>query len=139
MTVRPAGSRPTADRTRGSASILLLGIGLCLILVAAAISGGLLAVEARHRAQIGADAAALAGAMRAVEGRDVACARATELARVNGTTLTACRLSGLDLTVRVSAPVPDVLSRWGCALAAARAGPAEEDAVPVGVDRPNRG
>ncbi|MGH8791024.1 MAG: Rv3654c family TadE-like protein [Stackebrandtia sp.] len=112
-------------RERGSASILMLGIGMAALLFAA---GGVLlgaAVEARHRAQVGADAAALAGAMRAVEGETVACERAAELAEANETRLLECELSGMDVVVEAAAPTAAAPAGFGPATATARAGPVE--------------
>lgn len=102
----------------------MLGLGTAMLLFAAA--GAVLgaAVEARHRAQVGADTSALAGAMRAVEGEPAACDRAGELAEANGVAMIDCELSGLDVTVEVAAPVPEALAMFGPARGSARAGPA---------------
>lgn len=118
---------PNQQRNRGSASVIMVGVGLCLLLVAAAVSSFGMVVEARHRAQVGADAAALAGAMRAIEGAEAACGRARELAAVNGTAVNGCKLTGLDLTVEVTASLPSIMSGWGAARGVATAGPVVTD------------
>ncbi|HZE38602.1 MAG TPA: Rv3654c family TadE-like protein, partial [Stackebrandtia sp.] len=129
------GAVTGTERERGSASVLVLGVGLCLLLVAGVFVTVATAVELRHRAQIGADAAALAGAMRVVEGPEVACARARQLAVANHTAIIACELSGADLTVTVGVAPPRALAAFGPVTAIARAGP-----VPAATGGgPNRG
>lgn len=78
-------------------------------------------VVARHRAQSAADLAALAGASRVPAGAQAACLRARAVAEAMRTTLRACELVGLDVTVRVSARTG--LRSGRDALATARAGP----------------
>lgn len=108
---------------RGTASILVLTVGLVLLgagLVAASVAA---AVVARHQAQTAADLGALAGAARVVHGPAVACARAAELVAANQGRLTGCVVSGLTVTVtvEVTPPAGAVLPRP--AVATARAGP----------------
>jgi secretion/DNA translocation related TadE-like protein len=78
---------------------------------------------ARHQARVAADLGALAGAMRAVEGQDVACARATQLVAANGGTPTSCHVEGLDLIIHVEVHVTPLPGLSRTAKAAARAGP----------------
>jgi len=105
---------------RGSASLWLLGVALAVLLLAGtvAMAGGLLV--ARHRAQSAADLSALAGAVRAVEGADAACAAAERIVRANGARMLACRVDGLDVVITALVDGP---SGWGAAKASARAGP----------------
>lgn len=108
---------------RGGASVWLLAIGL-LLLAAGLVGAGLGAAHvARHQAQTAADLGALAGAVRAIEGRDAACARARELVVANDARLVECRLAGLDLTVTAAVSPPSVLGLGRDATATARAGP----------------
>lgn len=111
------------DPQRGGASVIALGIGLCVLVFAMVAVLLAAAIEARHRAQIGADAAALAGAMRATQGATSACGRAAELAAANDTTIRTCELSGMDITVEVTAKLPSPLRRFGPVVGLARAGP----------------
>jgi secretion/DNA translocation related TadE-like protein len=96
---------------------------LVLLTVTVAFSAAGAAVIARHRAQAGADLAALAGAALLPAGSAGACERATALAAAMRTTAVECRTDGLDLVVTVEVPVQ--FGRWttGPARAAARAGP----------------
>ncbi|TFV57947.1 UNVERIFIED_ORG: pilus assembly protein TadE [Bacillus sp. AZ43] len=95
---------------------------LSAIGVAAVLAGS--AVVARHRATTAADLAALAGAVRGLQGAD-ACGASAELAEANGAELTGCRV-GAGQTVEVAVSVPVRLGGLGvfAATARARAGPA---------------
>ena len=106
---------------RGSGSVWMLGVGLAVVLLGGAMAHVGSAIVARHRAETAADLGALAGAVRAVEGADVACARAGQFVAMNGARLVGCRLDGFDLTVTVEVDLPDGI---GPAHATARAGPA---------------
>jgi len=116
-------SRRGAGAERGSATVwMLVACGvLALVGVAAVLVGA--AVVARHRATSAADLAALAGAVRAVQGAD-ACGAAARLAAANAADLTACTASA-DAVVDVEVSVPVRLGRLGVlsATARARAGP----------------
>jgi secretion/DNA translocation related TadE-like protein len=81
------------------------------------------AVLGRHRAQAGADLAALAGAAALPAGVESACTRARDLVRSMHAALTRCEREALDLVVTVDVTVQ--LGRWrlGPARAGARAGP----------------
>jgi secretion/DNA translocation related TadE-like protein len=82
------------------------------------------AVAARHRAEAAADLAALAAAGLAVQGREVACARATEIAEAMQGMVVGCVLSGWDALVEVRVDVPLALLGARTAAGRARAGPA---------------
>ena len=81
------------------------------------------AVVARHRAQAAADLAALAAALRLVEGRAQACVAADAVAEAMRARGTHCSVDGADVVVAVQVPVQ--LGRWGTgqARAQSRAGP----------------
>jgi secretion/DNA translocation related TadE-like protein len=81
------------------------------------------AVIARHRAQASADLAALAAAARLAGGVELACTRASTLARAMRTAVTQCTVDELDVVVTVDAPVSFGRIGVGMARAAARAGP----------------
>ncbi len=101
---------------------VLMTCGVVAVIGVAAVLVGA-AVVARHRATAAADLAALAGAVRAVEGAD-ACGAAARLAVANAAELTACTASP-EAVVDVSVTVPVRLGRLGgfTATARARAGP----------------
>ena len=105
----------------GSGSVWMLGIGaaLLVLLVAVATAGGV--VVARHRAETAADLGALAGAARAVDGTQAACATADRIVTANGGSLVSCRVEALDLIITAEVRGP---RGWGTARASARAGPA---------------
>ena len=105
-------------------------LGALLIVVVLVIGLGVgavgAAVVARHRAQSGADLAALAAAGAVPVGAG-ACERAGALAAATRMRLGDCRVDGLDAVVTVVVPVR--FGRWdlGSARAAARAGPVESE------------
>jgi secretion/DNA translocation related TadE-like protein len=111
---------------RGSASLLVLGVALAVLIVLGSVAqaGGLLV--ARHRAESAADLGALAGARRAVDGSGDACGEAGRIVRANGARLVACRLEGFDVVVTAAVDGP---AGWGSAEGSARAGP---ERAPVG-------
>lgn len=116
-------TRPAPGRERGSATVWVLALAgvLAVIGMAAVLTGA--ALVARHRATAAADLAALAGAVRGVEGAD-ACGTAARLAAANAAELTACTASP-HAVVDVAVSVPVRLGRLGVfsATARARAGP----------------
>lgn len=120
-------ARPALDRgdsvDRGSATVLLLAIGL--VLFGAGLAGVSLAAAhlARHQAQSAADLSALAGALHVVEGPVVACAEAAAIAAANHAHLTRCGLNGFDLVVTVEVIPAMVVGPGRVATATARAGP----------------
>ncbi|WP_235435771.1 Rv3654c family TadE-like protein [Mycobacterium sp. EPa45] len=81
------------------------------------------AVIARHRAQAGADMAALAAAMWLPSGVGSACGQAAEVSRAMGAALSGCDVDGLDIVVRVDVATGRLLG--GRAHSAARAGPVD--------------
>jgi secretion/DNA translocation related TadE-like protein len=121
----PVGRAGAPDR--GSATVLVLAVGLLTVLVALAFAAVGSAIVARHRAQTAADLGALAGAARALDGTDAACARAAEIVGRNRAVLTACELDGLDVIVTAEATPAGLAAVFGTAHASARAGPVEPD------------
>ena len=81
------------------------------------------AVVARHRAQAGADMAALAAAMWLPSGGETACRQAAAVSRARGAALSGGEVDELDIVVRVDVATGRLLG--GQAHAAARAGPGE--------------
>jgi secretion/DNA translocation related TadE-like protein len=123
-------SRRTADAERGSATVwVLTACGVLAVIGAAAVLVGAAAV-ARHRATAAADLAALAGAVRAVEGAD-ACGTAARFAEANAARLTECT-STADAVVDVEVSVPVRLGRLGVFAATARARAGPVTAGPIG-------
>lgn len=106
-------------RDRGSASVWVLAIGLCVVLFAGALTTVGSAIVARQRAQIAADLGALAGAQQSARGTATACARAARLVSANGAALGGCLVDGLDVVVTAVVRVAGL----GWARAVARAGP----------------
>lgn len=98
---------------RGSASIWVLACSALVLLIGVAAALRSTAVLARHRAEAGADFAALAAAERIGVGDD-SCAAAAELATANGAALVGCDLqpgpdgrSGIvDVSVRLTVTLP---------------------------------
>jgi secretion/DNA translocation related TadE-like protein len=110
-------------RDRGAASILLLAVGL--VVVAAGLGGAAVAeaLVGRHSARTAADLGALAGAARAIYGEGDACGRAARFVAANGGRMTACRVTGLEIVVRVRVEVRPLPGLVRQVEAAARAGP----------------
>lgn len=122
------GSRRRRLRTRsgtdrGSASLWLLALGLALFAASGAGAAVGAAQVASQRAQIAADLGALAGAARAVEGAEAACARAAELAARNDGQITGCVLEGFTLQITVEVAATGLPGWERSAKASARAGP----------------
>jgi len=109
----------------GSATILVLAVAATVVSAAAVGSGLGGAMLLRHRVAAAADAAALGAAMRAVTGDPSACARAKQLARVNGATLVACTVHGSVVDVSVAASGGGWLAWLPVVRLNARAGPAD--------------
>jgi secretion/DNA translocation related TadE-like protein len=118
-----AGDAARLIRDRGSASVLVLGAGLAVLLVGSAVAWVGAATVARHQAETAADLGALAGAQRSVLGDRVACTRARRIVTANGGSVLACSVDGLDVTVRVGVGPPGLAGRFSLATATARAGP----------------
>ncbi|MFF0531478.1 Rv3654c family TadE-like protein [Nocardia amikacinitolerans] len=98
-------------------------------LIAAALSIGQVGavVVARHRAQAGADLAALAAAGALGGGVEAGCAAGEKVARRMGARISECRIDGWDATVTVARNVPMGLFGARTVHAIARAGPVEEE------------
>jgi secretion/DNA translocation related TadE-like protein len=105
---------------RGSASVLVLAIGL--VLVAAGLAGAAVGTArvGRHQARVAADLGALAGAARAIYGEEMACREAGRYVDANGGRMTACSVAGLEIVVQVEVMLPALNRR---ASADSRAGP----------------
>jgi secretion/DNA translocation related TadE-like protein len=113
------------SRDSGSATIWVAGFTALIGLTGAVgvAQGG--ALVARHRAEVAADLAALAGASRAAAGEADACLVATSIAERNGGRLVGCGRSGDDVEVAVSRRVDlGAIGIW-TVMAHARAGPAD--------------
>jgi len=101
--------------------VLALGMLVSLSAVAGVVRG--VAVTARHRAEMAADLAALAGATAVVDGYTSACGAADRVARSNGARLSRCVVAGDVVEVLVVRAVPfGRLGSWP-ASGRARAGP----------------
>ncbi|MGZ8178291.1 Rv3654c family TadE-like protein [Williamsia sp. SKLECPSW1] len=109
----------------GSATVLGAFVVAALVgLVVVVVHLGA-ATAARHRAQSGADLAALAAAGRALLAEQNPCGAAESVGAANAVDVTACSVDGADVTVAVAVRV--TLGPFGSrvARAEARAGPAE--------------
>jgi secretion/DNA translocation related TadE-like protein len=102
----------------------MLATGLVVIVMAQAFVMIGSATVARHRAQAAADFAALAAALKVLDGESAACARAGEVSARNGARLVACRLDGFDVIVTVEVAAAGT-PLGGAARRSARAGPVE--------------
>ena len=118
------GRRKDADR--GSATLWAVGGIAVLCLVAVVLLTYSSVVQTKHRVAAAADLAALAGAGYAPYGQAIACERARWVATHMRVHVTACRLANWDVSVEVSAALPDGLTDFGPVLAHSRAGPADE-------------
>lgn len=107
---------------------MLVAVCVAALVVITGVAVQLAAVLlARHRAEVAADLAALAGAAVVLAGSDTACGAATVTATANGSELVSCEQDSLDLRVQVRVRVragPLV----GSAAGRARAGPVSESA-----------
>ena len=112
-------------RSRGDEGFsTVLAAGLVLVLFAVTTAVGALGtlVAVRHRVAAVADLAALAAAQHALEGPEVACRRARELAEAHRVTVRHCALEGLDAVVEVGVLPPGRLAGLGEVRRLARAG-----------------
>jgi len=103
--------------------VLLVVMGLGLHLGAAAL--------ARQRAETGADLAALAGAVKVLQGPDTACAAVVRVGAANRVDVLSCSVVGTDVLVVVSARAGSG-PLAGTATGRARAGPVLAVSGPVG-------
>ncbi|MFR9752604.1 Rv3654c family TadE-like protein [Nocardia sp. 004] len=83
-------------------------------------------IVARHRAQAAADMAALAGAGTLVDGTEIACAEAEDVARRMGARIQNCEVTEWDMTITTERNVPIGLYGDRIVRAIARAGPVVE-------------
>lgn len=115
-------------RDRGSASILVAGVGSVLVVLAAGLATVGAARVARHQAKVAADFGALAGGAHAIEGQAAACAVARRYVEANGASMSGCAVSGLEIVVRA-----EVRFRFAPAgaEAASRAGPVSVVTIPT--------
>jgi secretion/DNA translocation related TadE-like protein len=90
------------------------------------------AVLARHRAEAGADLAALAAASQVEVGAGQPCAAARRVARHMAVRLRTCRRAGADAITEVALTPGGLLAPFGTARAYARAGPVGELPDPAG-------
>ena len=114
---------------RGSGTVLVLGI-IAVLLAMAVCAGGLIQAQAAAgKARSTADLAALGGAtaLSSVLAPADPCEVAERVARANGAEVTACTVTGEDVTVEVSVGAR-VLGVARTAASAARAGPVDEPA-----------
>jgi secretion/DNA translocation related TadE-like protein len=114
---------PARHGQRGSASIVLLGVGLALVTMALGGQAVGAAAVARHRAGLAADLGALAGALHVPEGESAACARAKAIVAANQADQVSCVTEGTYLVIEVSVRPVGPAARFGLATARARAGP----------------
>lgn len=119
-----AGQMTRGDR--GSVTVLGAFVVAALVGVTVLIVHLGAATAARHRAQSGADLAALAGAGRALLAEPDPCGAAQEVGAANAVAITRCVVDGAE--VSVTAAVSVTLGPFGSrrAVAQARAGPSDE-------------
>jgi len=109
---------------RGVATVYAcLGIVVLIAVTGLAVQLGA-GTLARQRAETGADLAALAGAVKVLQGPDVVCAAVVRVAVANGVDVQSCSVQGTDVLVSVVARVGGGPFS-GSALGRARAGPVE--------------
>jgi secretion/DNA translocation related TadE-like protein len=123
MNLHRAAHAMAPPRDRGAASLFLLALGLLFVLAGLAGAAVGAARVGRHEARTAADLGALAGAMHAIEGPEVACAQAARLVAANGGRVTGCRVDGLEVVVHAEVAVTPLPGLIRHATAAARAGP----------------
>jgi secretion/DNA translocation related TadE-like protein len=102
---------------------LVLAIGLVLVAGGGAGAAVGAARVGRHQAQVAADLGALAGAARAIEGQDAACAEAARFVTANEGRMASCEVQGLEVVVQAEVEVTGLPGPARTARAAARAGP----------------
>ncbi|MFC4335167.1 Rv3654c family TadE-like protein [Salininema proteolyticum] len=109
---------------QGSGTVLSIGVISATMVVALALISVAQARSLRHQAQVAADAAALAGAMRVLLGQDDACGSASSVASQNDATLESCSVEEATVRLRVSYSDPVLNAGVLTAEADSRAGPA---------------
>ena len=114
------------SRDRGAASVLVAA--LVAVVALAGIVAMWIAVVGTSQVRVSqaADLAAVAGAEKAWIDRGAACDVAAEIAARHQAQLTDCQAVGLDVQVRVRAPLAGALAKAGYVNATARAGPPDQ-------------
>lgn len=112
-------------RDDGVATVWAASAIAALVLVATALYGLGAVALARQRAAAAADLAALAAAGAAVDGVEIACAKAGQVVAEMRVELAGCRLDRWDALVETRAVLPGPLARFPAASARARAGPVD--------------
>lgn len=112
------------DSGAASVAAALVLVGLLVVTVAVVQVGAV--VVARHRAQAGADLAALAAASALLRGVEAGCAEARTLTQRMGVRLTRCEVIGWDAVISVEEEVPGGAFGARSVRAIARAGQIEE-------------
>ena len=122
-------ARAAASDECGAGTVLVVGVIAVLLAAALGVSGLIQAQVAAGRARTAADLAALGGAtaLSSVLAPGDPCEVAGRVARANGAEVTACTVTGEDVTVEVSVGAR-VLGVARTAASAARAGPVDEPA-----------
>lgn len=119
----PGQVRSDAAARDGGVATVFACVACVVMLALAGLGVQLGAVlVARHRAEVAADLAALAGAVVVLGGEQVACARAAAVAQANGAELADCQVIGADLLAQVRSRVR-AGPLLGSATGRARAGP----------------
>lgn len=122
-----SGLRRRLRGDAGTATAMVLGLAAVLLLCGAVATAlGAVAV-ARHRAASAADLSALAAAAGVLEGPDVACDRARQVAAEVGAVLSRCSVVGDRVDVVAEVRPAGALGRLGTASVRAAAGPVSTD------------
>lgn len=98
---------------RGSASIFGVAAGLTVVLAGSTVALSAAYLVARAEARSAADLAALAGAAWTRAGRNVACARADQIATANHAAMVSCAVDGLDIELTVEVKGVRAVARAG--------------------------
>ena len=117
----PARRRPHGDA--GTATAMVLGLAAVLLLCGTVVTALAAVAVARHRAASAADLSALAAAAAVLDGPEVACARARQLAAQVGAQLSRCTVVADRVDVVAQVRPPGALGRLGTASVRAAAGP----------------
>jgi secretion/DNA translocation related TadE-like protein len=125
-----AGAPSKVDHDGGVATVLSAVVCLSLAVVLWLGSQVGMAIVARNRAEGAADLGALAAASYALQGQDVACARAEWVTRSMHTVILQCGLDGWAARLEVRAEGSGLLAEF-VAVGHARAGPVETTTIPA--------
>ena len=98
---------------RGSASLFGVAAGLMVVLAGSTVALSSTYLIARAEARSAADLAALAGAAWTRAGRNVACARADQIATANHAAMVSCAVDGLDIELAVEVKGVRAVARAG--------------------------